>query len=180
MKLGHTSIIVVGLAIASSAWAGGSVRMGRKLPAFRLKDALGRWRTLKHFREPVIAVWYEGKNSKEQNRWLKKKMKHMWDKNIIPQKCFRSIGIANYQETAVPNWIIRRVIKSEMKKTGSVILSDETGIMMKKWGFRNGRSNIYVLDKERKLRWRSSGPLSKRRGEQLLRFIIRLCRQGGK
>jgi hypothetical protein len=49
--------------------------------------------------------------------------------------------------------------------------------MMKKWGFRNGRSNIYVLDKTRKLRWRSSGPLNKRRGNQLIRFIIRLTRQ---
>ena len=180
MRMRYTSVLVLVMAAASTAWAGPKVRIGGKLPPFRLKDAMGHWKTLKSFHEPVIAIWYEGKNSKEQNRWLKKKMKRLWDKNIIPQKCFRSVGIANYQETAVPNWIIARVIKSEMKKTGSVILSDKTGIMMKKWGFRNGRSNIYLLDKDRRLRWRSSGPLNKRRGEQLLRFIIRLCRQGGK
>ena len=44
-------------------------------------------------------------------------------------------------------------------------------------GFRNGRSNIYVLDKLRRLRWRSSGKLTRRRGNQLLRFILRLTRQ---
>lgn len=161
------------LVLASYAFAS-DVKMGEKVPGFKLKDSVGKTYTLRSFKEPVLSVWYEGKNSKEQNRWLKTKIKQMFDKNIIPQKKFVSVGIANFQETAVPNFIINAVIKSEMRKTGAVILCDRTGIMMKKWGFRNGRSNIYVLDKERKLRWRSSGPLTKQRGNQLIRFIIRL------
>lgn len=170
--------VLMGLFVVSAlALTAHAVKIGVKVPGFRLKDSKGKAFSLSDFKEPVLAIWYEGKNSKEQNRWLKVKIKKMWDKNIIPQKKFRSVGIANFQETAVPNFIINAVIKSEIRKTGAIILCDRTGAMMKKWGFRNGRSNIYLLDKQRRLRWRSSGPLNQRRGNQLIRFIQRLTRQ---
>ena len=177
-SIGKWIAVPLGLLLTMGAFnSARAVKMGRKVPNFRLKDSKGKSYTLKSFKENVIAIWYEGKNSKEQNRWLKVKIKKMYDKNIIPKKKFRSVGIANFQETAVPNFIIKAVIKSEARKTGAIILCDKTGIMMKKWGFRNGRSNIYLLDKKRRLRWRSSGPLTKRRGNQLIRFILRLTRQ---
>ena len=173
----HLSIFMVLVVLIAPCLASGkNVKLGKKLPTFKLKDSKGKTYTLSSFKEPVLAIWYEGKNSKEQNRWLKKKLKKMFDKNIIPQKKFRSVGIANFQETAVPNFIINAVIKKESKETGAVILCDRKGKMMKKWGFRNGRSNIYILDKNRRLRWKSSGKLSKRRGKQLIRFILRLTR----
>ena len=168
-----------GVATMVAGWSGtaSAVALGKKLPAFKLKDSKGKVYTLASFHEPVLVVWYEGKNSKEQNRWIKNALKKMRKKGILPKTKYRSVGIANFQETAVPNFIIRSVIRSEMKKTCAVILCDEKGKMMKLWGFRNGRSNIYVLDKQRRLRWRSSGPLSKRRGKQLIRFILRLVHQ---
>ena len=169
--------IVCGVAMVLcgvSAWAAKSVRQGAKVPDFKLKDSKGRMHTLKSFKEPILVFWYEGKNTKEQNRWIKKKLKKLVKAGKLSKKKYRSIGIANFQETAVPNFIIKAVIKSEIKKTGATILCDTNGKMMKKWGFRNGRSNIYVLDKKRRLRWRSSGSLSKRRGNQLIRFIMRL------
>ncbi len=170
---------IVGLAAMLACWSGtaSAVALGKKLPSFKLKDAKGKVYTLASFKEPVLVIWYEGKNSKEQNRWIKNTLKKMRKKGILPKTKYRSVGIANFQETAVPNFIIRSVIRSEIKKTGAVILSDEKGKMMKLWGFRNGRSNIYVLDKKRRLRWRSSGPLNKRRGKQLIRFILRLVHQ---
>lgn len=152
------------------------VKLGKKVPPLELKDWSGKTYTLKSFKEPILAIWYEGKNSKEQNRWLKKKLKKMFDKKIIPRKKFRSVGIANFQETAIPNFLIARHIKNETKETGAIILCDREGDMMKKWGFRNGRSNIYLLDKNRRLRWRTSGALTKKRGNQLIRLIMRLTK----
>lgn len=173
--------LFVGSAVAAAVLAGGlpagAITIGQKVPNFELKDSLGKSYTLKSFTQPIMVFWYEGKNSKEQNRWIKDKLKALRKKGVLPVNKYRSVGIANFQETAVPNWLINLVIKKEIKRTGATILCDRTGIMMKKWGFRNGRSNIYVLDKNRKLRWRSSGPLNKRRGNQLIRFIIRLTRQ---
>jgi predicted transcriptional regulator len=113
----------------------------------------------------------------EQNRWLKVKLKKIFDTNQIHSKHWMSVGIANFQETAVPNFIINLVIKSEIKKTKAIILCDRTGGMMTKWGFRNGRSNIYLVDKNRILRWKTSGPLSKKQGNRLIRLLRRLVRQ---
>ena len=173
----HLSVFFVLVVLIAPCLASGKdVKLGKKVPPLKLKDSKGKTYTLASFKEPVLAIWYEGKNSKEQNRWLKKKLKKMFDKNIIPQKKFRSVGIANFQETAVPNFIVNAVIKKESKETGAIILCDRKGKMIKKWGFRNGRSNIYILDKNRRLRWKSSGKLSKRRGKQLIRFILRLTR----
>ncbi len=154
-----------------------AVRVGQKVPNFHLKDSKGKSYTLRSFKKKVLFVWYEGKNSKEQNRWLKNRLRKIYDTNKIPSSLWESVGIANFQETAVPNFIINMVIKSEMKRTKAPILCDRTGKMMKLWGFRNGRSNIYLLDKNRRLRWKTSGPLSKKQGRRLIRLLRRLTRQ---
>ena len=165
------------LILAGNAHTAPAVKLGKKVPNFRLRDSSGKVHTLKSFKKPVLAVWYEGKNSRNQNTWIKDKLKKLFDRKVIPNAKFESVGIANFQETAVPNFLIMLHIKKQRRKYGVNILCDRTGKMMKQWGFRNGRSNIYVLDKQRRLRWRSSGKLTKRRGNQLIRFIIRLARQ---
>ena len=161
------------LAVPSAASAQG-LKVGSKATDFSLKDSRGKTYTLASFKTNVFVVWYEGKNSKEQNRWIKDKLKKLRSAGRLKDATYTSIGIANFQETAVPNFIINMVIKSEIKKTGAVILCDRTGHMMKHWGFRNGRSNIYVFDKKRRLRWKTSGPLSKKIGNRLIRMIRRL------
>ncbi len=153
------------------------IKLGAKIPPLSLQDWEGKTYTLKSFKEPVLAIWYEGRNSLEQNRWLKNELAELVDKKVIPREKFRSVGIANFQETAIPNVLIARHIRAETKRTGALILCDRDGRMQKEWGFRNGRSNIYILDKNRRLRWRTSGPLNKRRGQQLIRLIQRLMRE---
>jgi len=165
-------ISVVGFSTESQAF-----KVGQKAKPFRLKHSNGKWYTLKSFKKKVLLVWYEGAKSKEQNRWLKNKLLKVYDTNKIPQKFWESVGIANFQETAWPNAIIRVVIRKEQKKTRSPILWDNDGRMMKNWGFRNGRSNIYVLDKNRRLRWKTSGPISRKMGRRLVRLIRRLTKE---
>ncbi len=167
-------IIAVFLTVSTPALA---VKVGQKVPSFNLKDSKGKSFTLYSFKKKVLFFWYEGKNSKEQNRWLKNKLKKLYDTNKINSKMWESVGIANFQETAVPNFVINMVIKSEMKKTNATILCDRTGKMMKQWGFRNGRSNIYLLDKNRLLRWKTSGPLSRKQSKRLIRLLRRLVKQ---
>ena len=154
-------------------------KVGQKVSVFQLKDSKGTAYTLRSFKKKVLIVWYEGAKSKEQNRWLKTKLKKIHDTGAagIKPNLWESIGIANFQEHWAPNAIINSIIKKEARTTGALILCDRTGKMMKQWGFRNGRSNIYMLDKNRVLRWKSSGPLSKRRGRQMIRLLKRLTRE---
>ena len=150
---------------------------GDKVASFSLADSSGKGYTLSSFKKKVLLVWYEGAKSKEQNRWLKDRLKKIYDTNQIPARLWESVGIANFQEHWAPNSLINSLIRSETRKTNSLILCDRTGHMMKQWGFRNGRSNIYMLDKGRVLRWKSSGPLTEKRGGQLIRLLGRLTRE---
>lgn len=164
----------IGLCFATPALAH---QVGEKVSQFNLADSDGKSYRLRGFKKKVLLVWYEGAKSKEQNRWLKDKLKKIYDTNQIHSRHWESIGIANFQEHWAPNSVINAMIRSEVRKTNSLILCDRTGEMMKKWGFRNGRSNIYMLDKDRVLRWKSSGPLTEKRGEQLIRLLRRLTRE---
>jgi predicted transcriptional regulator len=169
--------IVIVLALVAFPGSARAIEVGDKATDFSVEDANGKTYTLASFTKKVLVVWYEGKNSKEQNRWIKDKLKDLRNAGTLDAKRYESFGFANFQETAVPNALIQMVIKSEIKKTGAVILCDKTGKMMTHWGFRNGRSNIYVFNQDRRLLWKTSGPLDQKRGNQLIRFIMRLVRE---
>jgi predicted transcriptional regulator len=151
--------------------------VGQKVASFRLKDPNGKLYTLGSFPKKVLMVWYEGAKSKEQNRKLKTDLKNIFDTNRINSKAWESVGIANFQEHWISNAIIRSIIAKEQRTTGSIILCDEDGHMMKDWGFRNGRSNIYMLDQSRTVRWKTSGPLDERRQGQVIRLLRRLVNE---
>lgn len=154
-----------------------ALNVGDRAPSFTLKTPHGRVYTLQSFKKRIFTIWYEGPKSVEQNRWLKKLFREARVKGKLKQTNYDSVGIANFQESAVPNFIINAVIKREIKKNpGLLVLCDRDGGMMRRYGFRNGRSNVFVFDRSRRLIWKSSGPLSRRRGRQLLRFIIRITR----
>lgn len=166
-------IFVAGL-LAAGQSQNEEMKVGSKMPAFELKDAFGRKYKLDDFIQPVLVFFYEGKQSQRQNEWIKKKLGGLVKEKKLSQKKLAIIGIANFQETAAPAVFVRAFLRKEVKKTKALILCDEDGGMMKRWGFRNGRSNIYILNKGRKLVWKSSGALDKRRGEQLVSLIRRL------
>ncbi len=158
------------------AWADSSkIRIGNKMPEFKLDTPFGKTYRLKSFSEDVLVFFYEGRDTKDDNLWIKVELTRMRNRKDIDPKKMSLIGIVNFQEVTAPAALVRPHVRREAKKTKALMLSDEDGRMQKLWGFRNRRSNIYVLDSKRRLRWRTSGKLDKRRGEQLIRFVQRLA-----
>ena len=172
----HSALFVSLVTLIGAGALAKKIQTGKKLPNFQLKTAFGKAYELKDFKEDVLVFFYEGKNTKKDNRWIKVKLTRMRKSGKINPKKMRLIGIVNFQEVPAPAALVRPFIRKEAKKTKALLLCDEDGGMQKKWGFRNGRSNIYVLDSKRRLRMRTSGKLSKKRGNQLIRFIYRLAR----
>ncbi len=171
-----TRILLIAMLVAAPATAQ-ALEVGQKAPYFKLKTPNGKVYTLRSFKKRIFTIWYEGPKSVEQNRWLKKLFRKARVKGKLKQTHYDSIGIGNYMESAVPNAIINMVIKREIRKNpGLLVLVDRDGSLRKLYGFRNGRSNIFVFDQNRRLIWKSSGPLTRKRGKQLLRMIIRLTR----
>jgi hypothetical protein len=154
-----------------------AVNVGDKAPDFTLTDAFGKVYSLASFPKPIFEVWYEGKASLEQNKWLKERIYKLRAEGRLSDTRYDSIGIANYQETAIPNALIDIAVRMRSRKHGVRVLCDRDGRMMRLWGFRNGRSNIYVFDAQRRLIWKSSGPLTQKRAKQYLRMLLRLTRK---
>lgn len=149
---------------------------GDKAKPFRLQSAFGKTYTLASFKKRIFTVWYEGKVSTGQNKWLQGQIRQLRKKGLITKRHYDSIGIANYQETAIPNAILDVAVRYYAKKDNVTVLVDRDGRMQRLWGFRNGRSNIYVFDAKRRLIWKSTGPLSRKRARQFIRMIRRLTR----
>ncbi len=149
---------------------------GDKAKDFRLKDVNGKVYTLKSFKKRIFTVWYEGKTSNGQNKWLQDQIRKLRKKGVITKRNYDSIGVANYQETAIPNAILDLAVRHYAQKDNALVLVDRDGRMQRLWGFRNGRSNIYVFNKDRRLIWKSTGPLTRKRAKQFIRMIRRLIR----
>ena len=147
-------LLLASLALPTAATARG-LRVGDKAKPFKLNDAFGRVYTLASFKKPIFEVWYEGKKSRFQNMWLKKRIWKLRAKGKLHDSRYDSIGIANYLETAIPNAIIDIAVRRRARKHGVRVLCDRDGRMMRQWGFRNGRSNIYVFNAQRRLIWKS-------------------------
>jgi hypothetical protein len=153
-----------------------ALKVGDKAKPFQLKDAFGKTHTLASFKKRIFTVWYEGKQSTNQNKWLHDRIRLLRKRGLITDRNYDSIGIANYQETAIPNAILDVAVRYHAKKDRVTILLDRDGRMQRLWGFRNGRCNIFVFNKERRLIWKATGPLTRKRARQFIRMIRRLTR----
>lgn len=153
------------------------LRVGDVAYALDLPDVWGKRYTLASFRHKrILEFWYEGKASQHQNARLKDRIRKLRASGRITNRHYESVGIANYLETAVPNVLIDFALKQILRKEPYLVLCDRDGRMQRLWGFRNGRSNIYLFDQKRRLLWKSSGPLQERRATQFIRLILRLTR----
>jgi len=154
-----------------------ALNVGDKAKDFTLSDAFGKVYTLASFKQPVLEVWYEGKASRYQNMWLKNRIRRLRAQGKLSDDRYDGVGIANYQETAIPNTLIDMIVRRRARKNGIRVLCDRDGRMQRLWGFRNGRSNIFLFDARRRLIWKSSGPLTRKRAKQYLRLLLRLTRK---
>lgn len=172
------ALLVVALGIGVARAEPSGLRVGDVAKSLDLPDVHGRRYTLASFKDKrILEFWYEGKQSQHQNARLKDRIRELRAAGRITNRHYESVGIANYMETAVPNVLIDLALKQILRKEPYLVLCDRDGRMQRLWGFRNGRSNVYLFDEARRLVWKSSGPLPERRAGQLIRLIMRLTRE---
>lgn len=167
---------IVAVGVVLSAPPARAIDVGEKAKPFRLQGHDGKWYTLASFKKRILIMFYEGKKSMEQNAWFKDQFTVLYRAGRIPSKNFDRVGLANYLESGIPNVVfdlfIARVMRT--KYPGELVLRDRDGTMMRLYGMRNGRSNIFVFNQQRELIWKSSGPLGRTSAKQLLRLLRRL------
>jgi predicted transcriptional regulator len=73
----------------------------------------------------------------------------------FPESKNRGIGVANLKDSPAPNWIIRKIVQSKIKKYNATILTDVDLTLPAAWGLGdcNNKSVFMVIGKDKKVKY---------------------------
>ncbi len=149
-------------------------KVGDKLENPEVRDAKDAPARLPEWGNKVLLIMYTDPDEADQNDEFADAVKAA----NLPKDVFQSMGVANMKDApAKPNWIIRSVVRSKIKKYNTTILTDPDRLLMKAWnlGNCNDLSVVLFVDKKGTLRYLHKGKLSEAERNQaltLLRSII--------
>ncbi len=150
-KLSALSIlfsILFALMISSTVYGLGT---GTAVNSIQIRDANNNPAYIPDIGKKVVTIFYADPDVSDVNDPLADALKaKKYDKAL-----YRGMGIANLDDTVKPNFIIRMVIRSKIKKYNSTILTDVDKTVAKKWnlGSTNGLSIVIVIGKDKKVKF---------------------------
>ncbi len=143
------SVVVIALAlIAGSACA---AAVGQELSNPQIRDANDNPATIPNFGTHVIALTYADSSASDLGDPLNDAMKaKKYDKNV-----YQGLGVANMKDSAVPNWVIRKLVRNKIEKYKSTILTDADHTLAKAWGLGNckDKSVFILIGKDKKVKY---------------------------
>lgn len=158
MKKTVFALLLALLWTASTAVAA-DLKIGDKAPDFKLKDSTGKEYSLASpdFEGRVMSIFYVDPDEKDMNVHVEDVL--LKDPGLDRKNRYKGLGITNLKATALPNFLIKGIIKSKQEKTGAIILLDYDYTILNLWGLQNDSSDVVVLDKERICRYIYKGKL---------------------
>jgi predicted transcriptional regulator len=149
------SLVVVCCAIIAFAVSAGSViaaSVGQEVSNPQLRDANDNPAVIPDFGTHVIALTYANKNAGDFGDPLNDAMKAKnYSKDV-----YRGLGVANMKDSAgVPDFIIRKVVKSKIEKYKSTILTDPDHLLANAWGLGDckDKSVFVLIGKDKKIKY---------------------------
>lgn len=144
-------ILLFGVAGATAA----DLKVGDSAAGFKLKDPKGVEYSLDSplYKGKVVVVFYNDPGSADLNNDLQNALKAARESGKIDQTQYQGLGIANLEDSIVPNFILQRIIKRKQEETKAVILMDPSYVVLNLWGLARNTSNIIMLDKQRVCRY---------------------------
>jgi len=142
-----------------SSVAAAELKVGDKASDFKLKDSTGKEYSLTspEFQGRVLSIFYVDPDEKDMNAHVEDAL--LKDTGLERKTRYKGLGITNLKATALPNFIIKAIVKSKQEKTGAIILLDYDYTLLNLWGLQNDSSNLVVLDKEGICRYIFKGKL---------------------
>jgi len=152
-------MLLLALLWTASAAVAAELKVGDKAPDFKLKDSTGKEYSLASadFEGKVISIFYVDPDEKDMNVHVEDAL--LKDPGLDRNTRYKGLGITNMKATALPNFLIKGIVKSKQEKTGAIILLDYDYTILNLWGLHNDSSNLVILDKERICRYIYKGKL---------------------
>jgi len=165
--------VLLALFLTMALSAAADLKVGDRAPDFKMKDSTGKEYSLEdpRFKGKVLYIAYVDPDERDTNNHVEDALIKERDSGALDKARYEGFGFANLKATALPNFLIKALIKSKQEKTGAVVLLDYDYTILNLWGLKNDSSEIVVLDKERICRFKYSGKLPPEELEKMIRII---------
>lgn len=174
------SALLLAILFAASPAVAGELKVGDKVPDFRLDDALNSKPcslNSSEFAGRVLFIIYGTTGTADDNDHVIDAINA--DSEIQRSKSakkFDTVGIGNLKYSPVPNFIIKQVCMRKQKKTGGIILLDPEFIIGNLWGTPRKEAFGVLVDRNRVVRYVFQGKLPKSEVPTFLNLIRELSK----
>jgi predicted transcriptional regulator len=149
-------MFLLSLSLMVSYAIAAELKVGDKAPDFKLQDSSNKEYTRNgpEFAGKVLYVNYQHADSADLNNHVTDALKADKDiEQLVKEKKYELLGIANLKGSWEPDAIIKVIIKRKQKQTGAIILLDTDYTFLNLWGLKNKDANSILLDKDRIVRY---------------------------
>ena len=116
----------------------------------------------------LSVLFYVDPDSKASNEDFAKKLK----KENFDRDKIQSIAIINLGGTWIPNFLIEQRIKSRQEEfPHTTYVFDTTQYLVKKWGFKDDSTDVFIFDKRGSLIFRHFGKLNTKEIKKVLKLL---------
>jgi len=124
---------------------------GQVVSNVNIKDANDQPATIPDFGSKVLNIVYGDSDASDYSDPISDALKA----KKFPESKNRGIGIANLKDSPVPNWVIRKLVQSKIKKYQATILTDVDLTVPNSWGLGNcnNKSVFIILGKDKKIKY---------------------------
>jgi hypothetical protein len=166
------SLLGLGL-LGDAASARADIAVGTAVENPELRDAADKPAKLPDFGDKVLLVLYTDPDVADQNDAFADAVKA----ENLDKSRFASLGIANMEDApAKPNWIIRAIVRSKIKKYNVAILTDPKRLLIQQWqlGDCNDKSVVLVVGKDKKVKFFKKGKLKEDETKTVIELLKKL------
>jgi predicted transcriptional regulator len=164
-------LMILSFSVAGAMAA--ELKVGDTAPGFKLKDPKNVEYSLNGppYEDKVVIVFYNDPGSADLNNDLQNALKAARDSGKIDPAQYQGLGIANVQDSIVPNFILQRIIKRKQDESKAIILIDPDYTVLNLWGLTRKTSNIIMLDKQRVCRYLFKGKVPAADVEKVIALV---------
>ena len=125
--------------------------VGQEVANVQIRDANDKPATIPDFGTHVLALTYSNTSASDLGAPMNDALKA---RNYY-RDLYRGLGVANLKDSAVPNFIIRKAIKSKIEKYKSTILTDVDLSLAKAWDLGNCKDKavFMVIGADKKIKY---------------------------
>lgn len=138
-----------------------SLEPGVKAPQFNIKSGDDKELSLKNLQGKIVVIFYESKDTIEQNRIFKNELAALLDSSEALKARTKVLSVIDCSSASIITrgiWKENLVQSSEREKL--IVYGDWDGKVLKDYGMGEDKSNVVVIDRKGIIRFFKAGTLN--------------------